>query len=188
MNCISSFLENMEHEFPNHTQLNVNRNGYKVDGEGIKKKCRLDALKSVDYYEIHEKYGFLYVEFSDLLKQEIQIQERVERVNLSDLSKRDKRDFLKRFFNEINRELVAKFKDSFIIRRMMPDNITNIPDEFDSQGTFVIVIAPLAPQLKKEELIEITKFLDTLKDKVIHSIPRDMFTKVKVTTLDKFCT
>ena len=85
MYCISTFLEPMNHEFDEHPQIIVPRDGYKVDGEGIKKQCKLNTLKSVDYYEVHEKRGFLYVEFSDLIKQNAQINEKAKRISESNV-------------------------------------------------------------------------------------------------------
>jgi hypothetical protein len=43
MYCISTFLEPMNHEFDEHPQIIVPRDGYKVDGEGIKKQCKLNT-------------------------------------------------------------------------------------------------------------------------------------------------
>ncbi|ENM5744110.1 hypothetical protein DC58_04750 [Vibrio navarrensis] len=187
MYCISSFLENMDHEFPAHKQIIVPRSGYKVDGEGIKKKCRFNTLKSVDYYEIHDKHGFLYVEFSDLLRQDSQLQERADRIKASNLAKSDKKKFREDCFKEIHKELVHKFKDSVMIRIMMKDKIQNIPKHFDTNGKYIIVVAPLNPDLQKDKVIEILKFLETLKDKVAQGIPKELYSSVKIMPLDKFC-
>lgn len=187
MYCISSFLENMDHEFPNHTQIIVPRNGYKVDGEGIKKKCQLNTLKSVDYYEVHEQRGFLYIEFSDLLRQDAQLQERAGRIKDSNLTKKDKKKFRETCFKEIHKELVHKFKDSVMIRILMKDKVKNIPEHFEANGMYIIVVAPLDPQLEKDKAIEILKFLDTLKDKVSQGIPKEFYSSVKILPLDKFC-
>jgi hypothetical protein len=188
MYCVSDFLESMDHEFPDHSQILVPRYGYKVDGDGIKKRCELNTLKSVDYYEVHTKHGFLYVEFSDLLKQDAQLQERAERLKASNLTKSDKARFRKECFKEINKELVHKFKDSVMIRFLMKEKVRNIPTHFDNTGIYIIVVAPLDETLDSEKKVEIAKFLDTLKDKVAQSIPKELYSSVKILTLEQFCT
>ncbi|ELI5379864.1 MULTISPECIES: hypothetical protein [Vibrio harveyi group] len=187
MYCISTFLEPMNHEFDEHPQIIVPRDGYKVDGEGIKKQCKLNTLKSVDYYEVHEKRGFLYVEFSDLIKQNAQINEKAKRISESNLPPKDKAAIRKSYFKEIHQELVAKYKDSVTIRNLIPEYIDNIPEAFQDKGEYIIVIAPIDSSLEKSKLVEIAKFVETLKDKVAQGIPKDLFTNVKVVNLEKFC-
>ncbi len=187
MYCISVFLECMDHEFPDYGQISVPRRGYKVDGEGIKKKCKLNTLKSVDYYEIHDRHGFLYVEFSDLLKQESQLQERAQRLKESNLTKHDKTKLRKDCFKEINKELVQKFKDSVIIRSLMRDKIINLPEHFNATGAYVIVVTPLGEYEKEGKKGEVLRFLDILKDKIAQSIPIELYSKVRIIPLDTFC-
>lgn len=185
--CLSTFLENMDHELPEHNQIVVPRQGYKVDGEGIKKRCNFNKFKSVDYYENHDKHGLLYVEFSDLLKQDCQIQASAQKVKESNLDRKEKGKIRKAFFKEINKELVQKYKDSVMIRILMRDKVENIPSCFENTGTFIIVVAPFDTARGQDHLIEVAKFFDTLKDKVADSLPTELFSSVKIVPLDKFC-
>ncbi|WP_394167508.1 hypothetical protein [Photobacterium piscicola] len=186
MNCISNFLEVMDHEFPNNMETTVPYTGYKVDGNGIKKHCLLNTLKSVDYYSLHPKHGFLYVEFSDLIRQDEEIKNKAERISNSNLSSHDKRNLKKECFKIINKELVLKYKDSFLIKQIMVNKLNNIPAFFEGESMYVIVVAPIEKDLSQDKKIEIIKFIDTLKDKISASLPKDLFTQVKVITLDRF--
>ena len=98
--CISNFYEKMDHEFPN-TDITLEVKAYKVDGDyGIKKYCKFDDLKSVDYLMDHEVKGFLFVEFSDLWRQNVDIQNQAERIKVSNLCKNDKRVLRKELFKK----------------------------------------------------------------------------------------
>lgn len=184
--CISSFLETMDHEFKEYEELELSRQGYKVDGEGIKKHCKLLNYKSVDYYHFDDKRGFMFVEFSDLLKQDAQIQEFIERIGNSDLEKADKTTLRKLYHKSINKELVEKYKDSHVIKSILKSCLDNIPKFFEEKNFYCIVVAPM-DKLELIEKMERLRFLDILQAKVAGSLPSFTFTDVKIITLDQFC-
>lgn len=182
MHCISNFLEVMDHEMPEHTGLQISRSGYKVDGEGIKKHCRFLDLKSVDYFEINSKHGLVYVEFSDLFAQDIQIQAKIEVITCSDLPSPMKKELRKVFYTEINKELAQKFKDSQVIHTQMPTKLKNISTAFNEIAMYVVVVPPIEASKRTEQI----KFIDALKNKLTCALPDTLFTSVIVVPLDKF--
>jgi len=184
MHCISNFLESMAHEMPDFSDVTISKTGYKVDGNGIKYFCKYNNLKSIDYYSVDSKRGFLYVEFSDLIKQDAQIQTKIQSVTDSDLSKGMKKELRKGYYKTINQELVQKFKDSNTILSRLSSKLKNIPDEFNNLSTYVIVVAPV--ELNDPKRIDKVKFLDTLKDKLTNALPSGMHSGVKVITLTQF--
>lgn len=183
--CISNFYEQMDHEFPECLSISVSKEGYKVDGDGIKKHCKLN-LKSVDYYYFDEKKGFMFVEFSDLLKQDKDINTAIQRITESDLVPRDKKTLRKYYYKLMNKELVDKYKDSFLIKNLMRASVENIPPFFDDNSFYCVIVAPIK-HLEKHEQIEIAKFITTLQAKLSNSLPKGLFTNVKVIPLDHFC-
>ncbi|MCK0911587.1 hypothetical protein [Acinetobacter pittii] len=184
--CISTFEEVMNHEFPHHTSISVPKQGYKVDGKGIKDHCKLNKLKSVDYYHFDSKRGFFFIEFSDLLRQDIDIKTAIERITNSNLIPRDKKTLRKYYYKLMNKELVSKYNDSFIIKTMMVNYINNIPSFFEQNSSYCIVVTPI-DHLETHEQIEIAKFLTTLEAKIMNSLPTGLFTDVKVIPLNRFC-
>lgn len=183
--CISNFFEEMDHEFPHHNSTMVNRQGYKVDGQGIKKHCKLN-LKSVDYYHFDSVRGFMFVEFSDILRQDQDIKGAIQRITESDLVPRDKKTLRKYYYKLINRELVDKYKDSFLIKNIIKGSLANIPKYFDENSFYCVVVAPI-DHLEKHEQIEVAKFLTTLQAKIANSLPIGLFTDIKVVPLNRFC-
>lgn len=184
--CISSFLEDMDHEFREYDGIKLVKQGYKVDGDGIKKHCELLNYKSVDYYHFDDKRGFMFVEFSDLLKQDLQIQQFIERIGESNLAKSDKTTLRKLYHKSMNKELVEKYKDSLIIKSVLGSHLDNIPSFFNNNCFYCIVVAPM-DNLELIERIERLRFLDILQAKVAGSLPSTTFTDVKIITLDQFC-
>lgn len=181
--CISNFLEEIDHEIPDYSNLKVNRNAYRVDGnEGIKVHCQLNAMKSVDYYEDHQKKGFLIVEFSDLIKQDNEIALKIQELKDSNLDKRLKIEIRKRYYNDINRELVQKFKDSLQIKNLMYTHITNIPQSFSGLADFVVVIAPF----DQHNRIDVIRFMDQLKTKLYTGLSKSLVKKIHVVPLNDF--
>ncbi|MDC4880059.1 hypothetical protein NRA10_19215 [Acinetobacter baumannii] len=184
--CISSFLEDMDHEFREYDDIKLVKQGYKVDGDGIKKYCELLNYKSIDYYHFDDKRGFMFVEFSDLLKQDAQIQQFIERIGESDLAKADKTTLRKYYHKLMNKELVEKYKDSYLIKSILGSYLDNIPSFFNDKSFYCIVVAPMN-NLELIERMERSRFLDILQAKVAGSLPSATFTDVKIITLDKFC-
>ncbi|ELK2279567.1 hypothetical protein RUZ38_004363 [Vibrio vulnificus] len=185
--CISEFFEVMDHEFP-EIETSLELQGYKVDGNnGIKKHCKFNDLKSVDYLSVHDTKGFLLVEFSDLWKQNITIQEQALRIKQSNLPKSDKQALRRELFKAINKELCTKFKDSLTILQAMQVDVKNIPTEFyNERPKYIIVVAPINEQDTLEKKQEILRFLDILKDKVAQSIPAPLFNRVSIIPLQSF--
>lgn len=187
MQCISIFLEQFNHEFPDVEAIYNERKAYRIDGEnGIKKHCQLQGLKSVDYYEDHSRHGFLMVEFSDLIKQNEGLNLKISALRKSDIDKKEKNLLLKTYFNTINRELVDKFKDTQLITSKISVHLKNIPAAFSNTAEFIIVVAPLSNTIDKGKRIEILKFLDTLKDKVSQALPKQLYSRVKIMPLNSF--
>lgn len=174
----------MNHEIPAHANIIVPRQGYKVDGNGIKKTCNINTLKSVDYFEENEKHGLLYVEFSDLYRQQLGQEEKITRLKGSNLPKPDRKKILEHYYKEIHQELVNKYKDSLTINQLMRLKLSNVPECFNSLGKYVIVVAPID---NLDNRIEIVRFLENLKDKVSSSLPRELYSSVKIMPLNKFC-
>ena len=165
--CISSFLENMNHEFPN-SDITISRRGYKVDGDlGIKYTCNYMEYKSVDYFKVVDGEHFTLIEFSDLIAQNKQLETRMTKIKASDLEPDEKRRLRKSLNNTINRELVSKFKDSIFILGKLKEDLDNIPLKFDEKPKYLIVVAPFDSYLGDTDKIDIARFLEMLKDKLL---------------------
>lgn len=120
MRCISTFLEDIDHEMPNYNTINICRKAYKVDGNvGIKVHCNERELKSVDYYDIHPEKGFLYLEFSDLIAQDVQIEAKLVQIKESNLPKDLNLEIRKSYYKIIHQELVQKLKDSVYLKEII---------------------------------------------------------------------
>ncbi|PKF60650.1 hypothetical protein CW745_14055 [Psychromonas sp. psych-6C06] len=182
MDCISRFLEVMDHEMPQHSALTSSRSGYKVDGEGIKKHCLLSGLKSVDYFEINSERGFLYVEFSDLFAHDVQIQYKILQISDSNLSPKIKKDLRKQFNKEIANELKQKAKDSRVIQLALPEKLANLPEKFNDKALYVVVVPPIEEANKVEQ----ARFIDDLKSKLTCSVPDTIAKSVIVVPLNHF--
>ncbi len=185
--CIYDFLEEMQHEFPEHNGIEVNRAGFKVDGQGIKYHCKLNTLKSVDYFEVNDKHGFVLVEFSDLLRQNEQIEKTIKDIKESNITPCQRTKLIREQYKKINQELVSKYKDSITLNKLMHSSVENIPPELNSVGKYVVVVTPQDKSLPNSTQMDIHRFLDTLKDKIRNSIPKELYTSVVVLHLDTFC-
>jgi len=180
--CISTFLEEIDHEFQDFREFKVNRKAYRVDRNGIKAYCQLNAMKSVDYYEDHQNKSFLVVEFSDLIKQDQQIALKVQELLDSNLDKRLKTEIRKNYYNEINRELIQKYKDSLHIKNTMSTCIKNIPQSFNGIADFVVVVAPI----DEKNRIDIVRFIEQLKAKLCTGLSKGMVKNIHIVPLDHF--
>lgn len=187
MQDIIKFLEDINHEMPDHQSITIERQAYKVDGEhGIKNACNLSNLKSVDYFENHLKRGLLYLEFSDLIKQDEQIKEKVAQIRESNLPKKLNAEIRKHYYKVIHKELVDKFKDSLQITTKMVNFLENIPECFLKNGDYVIIIPPIDFN-DKSKAEDIVRFLDVLKSNIRSSLNNQFFNDVKIVPLDVFC-
>ncbi|WP_024433969.1 hypothetical protein [Acinetobacter baumannii] len=185
MRCISTFLEAIDHEMPNYTDIVINRESYKVDGDqGIKVHCSERELKSVDYFDSHPTKGFLYLEFSDLIAQDEQIKDKLKQLDEIQLPKELDKEVRKQFYNKkIHQELVQKLKDSVYLNTMiMPKYVENIPEIFGSIGHFVVVIAPI----DESKRADVARCIDRWRDAIRTSVPKDMYDSVSIITLDQF--
>lgn len=188
---IADFLELMNHEFP-AIPLTLNQMGYKVDGnDGIKKHCKLNDLKSVDYFceqsAQSQNTRCLLIEFSDLSRQQSSILDKIVNIAKSDLPKSQKTQIKKDYYKTIQKELVTKYKDSIHILNNMSDYIDDIPPALAGHHhTFIIVVAPIDKAMPANKRVDIVRFLDELKDKVAQSIPDALYHRVRVSSLKAF--
>lgn len=185
--CISSFQETMDHEFSDFPNLKVNKLGYKVDGNsGIKKHCNCNDLKSVDYFCETDGSSYLMVEFSDLVKQDHQIQTKLSSIQTSDLDRPLKKELRKFYFKQIHQELTTKFKDSFSIVGIMKDvksNLDNIPKDFNEKPKYLVVVAPIESH-PEEKKIDVIRLIDEIQNKLTNSLPKQLYLSVKVVPLE----
>ncbi|WP_436873221.1 hypothetical protein [Acinetobacter haemolyticus] len=182
MHCITTFLEDIDHEMPSYCHMSTNREAYKVDGtRGIKVYCGEQELKSVDYYDDHPEKGFIYLEFSDLIAQDNQIKVKLEKIQESDLPKELNKEIRKQYYRVIHQELVQKIKDSVYLRNLiMPNHVKNIPDTFTEIGKYVVVIAPIEEGKKAD----VARCIDRWKQSILNSIPKDMHQGILILPLD----
>lgn len=185
--CISAFQEKMDHEFDDFPDLKLNALGYKVDGKsGIKKHCKCNDLKSVDYFREINDSSYVMVEFSDLVKQDNQIKAKLASIKASDLDKPLKKELRKKYFKEIHQELTSKFKDSFSIVGIMKDdksNLENVPKSFDDTPRYLVVVAPIGNQ-PEEKRIDVVRLIDEIQNKLTNSLPKQLYLSVKVVPLE----
>ncbi|MDK9683996.1 hypothetical protein [Pseudoalteromonas shioyasakiensis] len=184
MKSINIFAEIMDHEFPEHNDIKIQKTGFKVDGDvGIKVYCKLNQLKSVDYFHDCNKDGLVYIEFSDLFRQSNQLKNEETKLKGSNLDKEHKRKLLTELHKKINSELQTKFKDSLHIMRSTIETFTDIPDSFkENSGQYVIIVAPLNGESK----VEMAKLMDQWKNNITSALPRNLFTRIKILPLENF--
>ncbi|AYO54372.1 hypothetical protein [Acinetobacter wuhouensis] len=184
MICITTFLEDIDHEMQDYTTIVISKKAYKVDGDsGIKTKCENSELKSVDYFGCNSPDEFQYVEFSDLLAQDEQIKQKIKDVKkVKILPSKLNLEIRKDYFKIIHQELVQKLKDSKIIRDEMPTYIKNIPENFQSTGKFLIVIAPI----KEGKGVEAARVIDYWATSIKQSLPKKWLTGIEFIPLDIF--
>lgn len=185
MDSILNYKERMKHEF-DLTPPSVAAEGYKVDGDnGIKKACKLEQIKSVDYF--YSNGNFKLIEFSDLAKQRAANLDEIQAVKSSSLDKKTIRNFHKEKAAEIQRELIQKYKDSLHIAQRMNNYLKDVPDVFShNKGHFIIVVAAVDVNLNPGIKVEVMRFLDVLGAKISSAIPKDMHNRVTVIPLHRF--
>lgn len=183
--CISTFSELMDHEFPN-SEIVISLDGYKVDGNsGLKRHCNCNSLKSVDYFRDCSQRGFLMIEFSDLVKQDAQIAEKIQQINGCNLNRTLKRELKKQYYKEIHQELVNKCKDSHSIVNVANDVLDNIPESFSNIPKYIVVVAPLS-DLDESRQTDVMRLIDTIKTKLSQALPQHLYTTVHVLPLERF--
>lgn len=182
MPSISDYLEKMDHEFSD-LNLVLNKEGYRVDNGGIKDHCNLQSLKSVDYFYIISGKTLL-VEFSDIELQHDKITSDIRKIRSSDLDKQLKTVLVKERHKEISKEICGKYKDTLIIKNQLSDHFPDVPDCMRplSKEELVIVVN----NIKSQNKLEIARFYDSLRSKIITAIPKEMLGKVSFITIDFF--
>ncbi|MER0303451.1 hypothetical protein ABRZ88_02450 [Vibrio vulnificus] len=185
--CISTFLENMDHEF-SEIDTPLTMQGFKVDGDfGIKPFCELRELKSVDYFFLSSTSNFIFYEFSDLPMQRMKldkISRNITRDKDNLITKKELAEVRKNIRAEIQKELVKKFNDTCLINTRMRDSLTNIPPEFNQLPNYAVVVPPLNLEARDSVTIDTVRFLDVLKGTLRNSIPKAICGNVKVVPLN----
>ena len=184
MCTIENFRELLDHEFPDFSHLNVNRYGYKVDGNnGIKSAIELNELKSVDYFLFEA--GIEFLEFSDLFKQRELGLEKEARINESNLNKLEKKELKKSIQRVINKELIDKFKDTVHIKGKTDKEISDVPIQGIQVSKYIIVVAPINVEQNKADFV---RFLDDLKSNIISGLPSQFLAVIDIRPMDKIFT
>jgi len=183
---INDFYEPMDHEFGN-IGIELKIFGFKVDGDGIKKHCHLNQLKSVDYI-YPENDDFPLVEFSDIYRQHNALLNDIQKIKCSSgLDSKLKTEFIKGKHNEINRELVQKYKDSLTIINQLKDCLSDIPENLPHRPQhYYVIVAPFHSEIEQARKHEIVRFLDDLKSKITQAIPDKIFIGVTVIPVHNF--
>ncbi|USE71244.1 hypothetical protein CTT31_19310 [Pseudoalteromonas maricaloris] len=182
MVSINQFLESMDHEFSEYSDISIRRNGFKVDGErGIKVYLKMNELKSVDYFHDGNECGMEFIEFSDLYRQKNGLDESKKHLKHSNLDKPTKAKMLKKLHKEINIEMVNKYKDSQHILRGLLEHLYDVPKSFTSdQKSYLIIVCPLTEKNKSD----MSRFIDQLRNNIRSALPSYMFTRVNVIPLN----
>lgn len=184
MRSFNDFSERMEHEFRD-LELSLIVFGFKVDGEGLKKYCKLNELKSVDYI-YKENNKFYLIEFSDLATQR---NDNLKNIDYIKSSLKENKALLKKQketeYNEINRELVQKYKDTLIIASTLKNYLSDFPSDL-RLNKYCVIYAPFHKEVEENRKVEITRFLDMLQSKITQAIPDEIFCGVKVIPIEKF--
>ncbi|WP_108700795.1 hypothetical protein [Phytobacter sp. SCO41] len=182
---IDAYFEPMDHEFGD-IDIKPNKQGYRVDKNGIKLSCCYPNLKSVDYFHGDENILYL-VEFSDLARQHLCIMERVRNLKECNLNKNDRTRAIRKLHREIGHELKQKYLESLIILRKIPRIFKNVPEWLIvEKGKFIIVVAPSSIDLEEDKKEDIARILEKLKDDLTCSIPDDIFEGVKIVQVNSF--
>ncbi|EEZ81273.1 hypothetical protein VMC_38530 [Vibrio alginolyticus 40B] len=183
--CISTFSELMDHEFVD-CNLKLDIQGYKVDGNnGVKKHCNCNTLKSVDYFRDCNRRGFLMIEFSDLVQQDHQITEKIQKITDSNLAPSLKKEIKKQYYKAIHQELVGKCKDSHSIVQVASTLLNNVPSNFSNTPKYVVVVAPIS-DLDEGKKTDVIRLIDTIKTKLSQALPKHLYSTVHVLPLEKF--
>ncbi|ENP0863055.1 hypothetical protein ACM6VE_001043 [Vibrio parahaemolyticus] len=185
--CISTFLEDIDHEFGD-IGIRVERQGYKVDGKaGIKPHCKLDTLKCVDYFYTNNEQ-FSFYEFSDLIDQRLKLEKLCAALTCDDdsIPARELVKLRKKLLGDIRTELITKFKDSITIRNELDKKLVNIPDSFSSAPDYFIVVPPIDKASLGSKFSDMVRFLDSLPGEMRSAMVRSHFRRVKVLPLNAF--
>lgn len=182
---IGDYFELMDHEFGN-VAIIPNKQGYRVDRDGIKNRCNYANLKSVDY--LHESNQQLnFIEFSDLARQHLAIMDKIAEFKACDLEKREITRNIKRLHREIGSEIKTKYMESLCILRKIPKVFENVPAWMLAEsGRLVIVVAPPQEDVEESKKEDIVRIFEKLKDDLTCSIPDDIFQSVRVVQVDSF--
>ncbi|TQQ11746.1 hypothetical protein [Vibrio cholerae] len=187
MISLNEFLERMDHEFECSSEIRVGREGYKTDtGRGIKNYLKIQGLKSVDYYEVHDNKGLLFVEFSDLFWEKSDIDTRLDALESCDLCDEYKRATLSELKKRIHQGLASKFKDSHTLKDIVINKFTDVPLCFKEIGAYIVVVPPIRESVDTEKYQSLIRFLSILESKIKGAIPNDIYTNVRVLPLDRF--
>lgn len=179
------FAEHMLHEFRD-VETQIDKVGYKVDGEGIKTHCKCRTLKSVDYFHQHDS-DLSFIEFSDLPAQHDQIKRRIACLEESNLDRKVRVRFIKDISSTIHQEMRKKYIDSLHIITGMEGAIDEIPEWVKkNKGKYFIVVPPMLNEAPEEKRAEISRMLDMLKNDLSLAIPEHLFVSVSVTQLPDF--
>jgi hypothetical protein len=185
MRSLNDFRERINHEFDD-IAITLTIFGLKIDGDGLKKHCKLNALKSVDYiYPKNNKFPL--VEFSDLARQKNQILQHITEIKSSQgLSSSLKRELILKKHKEVHTELVQKYKDTLTIISNLTKYISDVPENLQNKNKYYIVVAPFHAEIEDSRKPEIARFLDALKDKITLAIPDEIFVGVEVIRIEDF--
>jgi len=190
----NGFKEKMDHELdrkPNSTvHLSLLREGYKLDGNGIKKQLGFNSLKSVDY--IAENNALALVEFSDLYSQQNVLLSLSKTLYKSQaISNKDTKQINKKLWQTIQKELTDKYKDTLLIIEQMQKNnfCSKLEEHYKNDETvkkYWIIVSPFHPDIKEENKPELARFLDNLKDNIATSLPNKWNIKVQIIFIENF--
>lgn len=186
MKSFNDFSEKIDHEFNHVPSICFDVFGVRVDEDGLKKYCKLNQLKSVDYiYPKNKEFSLL--EFSDLARQHFKILKKIDEIKKSnDLQKATKRELVINAHKEINKELVDKYKDTRTIVSQLEHHVSDVPSELRGRSKYYIVYAPFHHEIEESKKIEISRFLDDIKGKISLAIPDSIFYGVSVMLIDEF--
>lgn len=152
MMSLDKFIETMDHEF-GEIGITLSAYGYKVDSDanGLKKQCRLNQLKSVDYiYPKNSKFPL--IEFSDIARQYENIKNDSDKIANCDLDCKTKKRIIKDRNKIIHSELVQKFKDTITLINNLHIYVTDIPDDLQNNSLpYYVVVAPFNAKIETEK-------------------------------------
>lgn len=176
----NTFYEKMKTEF--QTGLVLDIMGIKLDGsEGLKKKLKLENLKSTDYVR-YIAPDWVAIEFSDILRQIDNLENKLD-MNLFEIVNELVKDFVKdKNFSKssssiakvclqvIRDEFITKYKDTFLILKFTGTT-------FETLSYYIVI------DVKNSDEIFI---LDTLKNDISNSLPKAICPKIELLSCSDF--
>lgn len=186
---IQQHFEKMNHEFP-RVEITLDKFGYKIDGKnGIKFYCKLGALRSADYIEDKvEKIAF--VEFTDVARQfNRKIEERkvIKGAKFEEpKGKRIGSDLCQSSIDSVQSEIIQKFRDSIHILHKARNVYKGRPASFDLSPQAILVTAPISDEDQPCNREEVSRLLNTLKDKLVLGLPEGLFAKIHVMDIHSY--